>query len=443
MDQPIRVAVGVPHLGPLPQYFVKCLLSLQSRERTFTVLCEGDPVDIARNHIVEAFLSEPDATHLFFMDSDMVFPADALDRLLAHDLPIVSGTYFARTNNPVPHVYDFVRTDELGVRWYHPKGEAFVEWIRAHPEAASLPNVHAFPDPWLVKCDGIGGGCLLIKREVFERMPAPWFENALGSKGGEDFDFCEKAKRLGYEIWADFAIQCDHEARPIFTGREEFTVAFGIGTEREYDFNTPLIVQVGPNGRQTRKQDIEVFRFPHPVEGYLTQEEGLSLFRLACKTPETGHIVELGSYKGRSAICLAQSGRRVTCVDHGRGETAVEGKADHMAGTYLGDLQRNLSEWVPRAKVDVWADDTASAGKRWNGGCVSMLFVDAAHDYASVRADWDAWAPHLSADAIVAFHDTNWPGVRQLLTEVVSPGGWDLIHQQDSLTAIRRVSHGR
>src|SRR5574341_488017 len=50
------------------------------------------PVEIARNVLTGAVLFEvPDATHLLWIDDDMVFEPDALDRLLAHDLPIVGG----------------------------------------------------------------------------------------------------------------------------------------------------------------------------------------------------------------------------------------------------------------------------------------------------------------------------------------------------------------
>ena len=56
------------------------------------------------------------------------------------------------------------------------------------------------------KIDACGGSGLLMKREVFQKMNSPWFEfiyeNGLLVKG-EDFNFCEKAIKLGYEIWAD------------------------------------------------------------------------------------------------------------------------------------------------------------------------------------------------------------------------------------------------
>jgi hypothetical protein len=67
----------------------------------------------------------------------------------------------------------------------------------------------------LQRVDAIGGGCFIAKREVFEHpdMVAPfhrqWKEDGTVHKGG-DFNFCEKARASGFEIWADYDYKCDH-----------------------------------------------------------------------------------------------------------------------------------------------------------------------------------------------------------------------------------------
>ena len=44
-----------------------------------------------------------------------------------------------------------------------------------------------------------------MAREVFEKIPPPWFEFRYDEQGlltlGEDFHFCEKVRDAGYEIW--------------------------------------------------------------------------------------------------------------------------------------------------------------------------------------------------------------------------------------------------
>lgn len=255
------LCIGVPHLGGLPGYWVKSFAALKKgpTDQYFLTMVENHPVDLARNLIVETFLDNAQATHLLFLDADMTFPRNAVEQLLRADKDIVSGTYFARADTPTPHVYDFVRVDEAGVAWYATKATEFTRWAKRTRGLAEQGNESLF-EPYLVNADAVGAGCLLIKREVLERMYEvyaddhyPWFKNHPGSRGGEDFTFCERARALGYEVWADFGVQCAHYAPGGFTGREQFLVAFGIGTENEFDFREPIQFSIGPDGKRRPK----------------------------------------------------------------------------------------------------------------------------------------------------------------------------------------------
>src|SRR5579871_4211730 len=51
-----------------------------------------------------------------------------------------------------------------------------------------------------------GAGNLLVRREVFEAITAPWFDPAFALTGGEDFDFFMRLKKAGCRFaWADRA----------------------------------------------------------------------------------------------------------------------------------------------------------------------------------------------------------------------------------------------
>ena len=49
---------------------------------------------------------------------------------------------------------------------------------------------------------------------------------------------------------------------------------------------------------------------------------------------------------------------------------------------------------------------------------VGLLWLDGDHSYEGVRGDFDAWLPWLVTDGVVALHDVDALGVKQLLDEL-------------------------
>ncbi len=64
--------------------------------------------------------------------------------------------------------------------------------------------------------DAVGTGCILFARRVFEHkdMQKGCFTRKLYPDGrvekGNDISFCERAKKAGFKIWANFDYQCMH-----------------------------------------------------------------------------------------------------------------------------------------------------------------------------------------------------------------------------------------
>lgn len=164
------------------------------------IVIERLHVDRARNEVVDMVLHpetprppvhpngvdprHKDATHILFIDDDMVVPPNGLMRLLSHNLPIVGGLYFARTEPHLPIVYRHVSGNQ---------------WVPVTEYVHGLQEV-----------DAIGFGFCLVKKEVFQRMERPWFE--FSDRMGEDMYFCARAKQLGYKIHLDGDIRCKHLA---------------------------------------------------------------------------------------------------------------------------------------------------------------------------------------------------------------------------------------
>ena len=120
-------------------------------------------------------------THVLFIDSDMRFPKDGLERLLAHDKDIVAANYCTRKFPMNPVAFS---NDQNSDR------------VFTNPDSTGLEPVAA-----------IGMGFMLIKCEVFEKIAEPYFMIGYSQANkvytGEDIYFCRKARSAGYEVLLD------------------------------------------------------------------------------------------------------------------------------------------------------------------------------------------------------------------------------------------------
>ncbi len=169
------VAVGLPSGDLVHADFAMSLamLCMNPEPAVALVNARSSLIPVGRNQCVEAAKAMK-ASHLFFLDSDIVFPPDTLKRLLAHGKDIVGASYSKRE----PPYYPLTVTEE---------------------------NEHAFIKAGLRKVKLIPTGCLLMRMNVFDALTTPYFNLAVegGQLRGEDYFFCEKARASGFTVWCD------------------------------------------------------------------------------------------------------------------------------------------------------------------------------------------------------------------------------------------------
>jgi predicted O-methyltransferase YrrM len=147
------------------------------------------------------------------------------------------------------------------------------------------------------------------------------------------------------------------------------------------------------------------------VPGWLTDEEGEALFELARECSGRGVIVEIGSWKGKSTICLGLGSR----VGRGVRIFAVDPHADYRHGEFKDNVERagigDLVTPVKGLSQQVAGDFDQP---------IELLFVDGSHEEELVREDFDKWVPKVVEGGIVAFHDTTWhDGPRKVVAEKI------------------------
>lgn len=135
------------------------------------------------------------------------------------------------------------------------------------------------------------------------------------------------------------------------------------------------------------------------VPGWLTDEEGEALFELARGCDGRGVIVEIGSWKGKSTICLGLGSRAGNAVRI----FAIDPHADYRFGDFKANVERaGIADLVtPIASL------SQPAAKDFHEP-IELLFVDGSHEEALVREDFDKWVPKVVDGGWVAFHDTTW-----------------------------------
>jgi len=179
------------------------------------------------------------------------------------------------------------------------------------------------------------------------------------------------------------------------------------------------------------------------VEGFLTDKEGKLLFEMS-QNVKNGVIVEIGSWKGKSTICLALGSkygyrRSVFAVDPHIGSPEHQDAFGGMVWTFDA-FKKNIKNAGVEEIVKPILETSDNAVKSFNQD-IGLLFVDGAHEYEDVKNDFINWFPKLSLEGIMAFHDTiGWEGPRKVVeTYLYKSESFRDVHFVDSITYGRKV----
>ncbi len=147
------------------------------------------PIVNNRNTIVQKFLAT-DCDYLMMIDADIIPPPNALN-LADFDKDIITPLMFVKQKGMLIPL--FLKRNKDGI----------------YDAADYLGKVG------LQEVDATGTGCIVIKREVLEKMKHP-FENKYDEDGikilGNDFYFCQKAKKLGFKIYVHLDYVASHHS---------------------------------------------------------------------------------------------------------------------------------------------------------------------------------------------------------------------------------------
>ena len=172
-------------------------------------------IEAARNQIASQVARElgPDSSRpklLFFLDDDVIAPADTLVKLVD-----------AMSSNPKNRVTGgLYRQRIVNVR----KPGNYLVWRGDYRSEVGNEFVLSWEEGQQFTCSGLGGGCMLIDAWVFGELKPPFFRSITYRKMSrsnpdgyvveivsDDVLFCQEVVDAGFKIVAHGGVLCEHE----------------------------------------------------------------------------------------------------------------------------------------------------------------------------------------------------------------------------------------
>ena len=130
---------------------------------------------------------------------------------------------------------------------------------------------------------------------------------------------------------------------------------------------------------------------------------------MVSKFGDNSHFVEVGAWKGMSAAFMAveiiNSGKNIKfdCVDTW---DFVETSSEISEKQFENLYETFLSNIKPvKDKIGIVRSLSWDGAKNYSDNSLDFVFIDAGHDYESVKKDLNAWYPKIKNGGIIAGHD--------------------------------------
>jgi hypothetical protein len=389
---PRRCAILVPFASSIIPPCERALQELERRGYHVRRVGGYAAIDQGRNQMATDALVDGFAETMW-IDADIEFHPDSIDRLRSYNLPLVAGIYpqkgkRALASHGIPET----------PRMVFGKGGGLVEMLY------------------------VGAGFLLVRREVYltiqEQLELPVCNERFRNESpmipffypmtcpcedghwylAEDYAFCERARRCGYRIMADTTIRLWHVGTRTY-GWED------AGTEPER-FET-FVLNFGPKPSSLPEivngNDVSLAEFArqHPWPSEKPQVSrfperdwlapGTQWLLADSVSRSTRLIVEVGSWIGRSSRYLANLAPRanVIAVDHWQG--TPEHQADPELAPAIPRLYETfLSEcWDYRSQIIPVRTDSIEGLRRIADAGLQpdLVYLDGDHSFDGVVAD--------------------------------------------------------
>lgn len=191
-----KILIAVPCMDMVSARFAQSLAMLKkSKYECALSFLIGSLVYDSRNKLA-GMAVEMRADYVLWLDSDMTFQPDTLERMVAvleehKDISVLSGLYFRRATPFTPVLFSKLELNDKGILF---------EDVKDIPKG-------------LFEVAGCGFGGVLMRTECLLDIAlaeggGQWFTPM--ATAGEDCAFCIRARRAGHKVYCDPSIEFGH-----------------------------------------------------------------------------------------------------------------------------------------------------------------------------------------------------------------------------------------
>ena len=199
----MKTLIAVPCMSMVYADFMQSMVALDKPEGCELFVQKNTLIYDARNRIAAAAISGG-FDRVFWVDSDMVIPRNALMQLSAdmdQGLDYVAGLCFTRSMPIHPVVY------------------SAINYSMSQGKVESSADVYSdYPQNTLFKCAGTGFGCVMtstaLLQAVIKEYGTPFTPIV---RLGEDMGFCYKATSIGASLWCDSSVKLGHVGEFVYS----------------------------------------------------------------------------------------------------------------------------------------------------------------------------------------------------------------------------------
>lgn len=179
-----------------------------------------------------------------------------------------------------------------------------------------------------------------------------------------------------------------------------------------------------------KKTKEELWNKVKDIEGFLGDSEAYFLYTKAFECKKKATIVEIGSYCGKSTVCLA-----LGLKDSSNNEAKVYaidpfgGSSEHGDISTFETFKKNIHEAGVEELIVPFKGSSTDANRKWDiTKNIDLLWIDGGHEYEYAHEDITLWLKLVLVDGCIALHDTGgrfmydgFLGVRRAVKEDMFP----------------------